>query len=905
MQISDIKSRLTLQTVLNHYNIKLDSSGRSLCPWHDDKVPSLQIYHNTNSWTCFSSNCSAGSGDQIDMIRLNEKCTPHQAILKAKEMSGHQIIVAKTIQVKEVSIDDTAKDGTSRIKLLSRAFNTYVNALQQMKSAVVYLENRKLWRGFAGKTPLDMGYNGGRFHFRGKLTEAEKQLWKEMKMIKSLGAKGYRSWAKDCVIFPLKNNKNCIVSFYGRSIINDDDQRHYYMSNRAGLYPRYPSSITKQLVLTESVIDAASLIMASVMTEEISVLACYGTNGLTAEHVEAIKALPHLTELIFFFDGDQAGIKAIDKYCKQLTGIKKNLIISKVNTPQGEDVNSMHVGHEATVFQHLLENRTVLIMADGVESELFSFNGKDKGDIKPKELKSQLHIDHPDHLMYQTEAIKIHIWGGIESNNLGKLKVSLHIERKDKRGKSFRDEVNLYSFSQVKRITNHIGESLDISSNYVSEFISDLTVKLEAYRLSQKGSPAKDKRDEKKYMTAEQNKAAIQLLSSPKLMRKTLDLIVKSGLVGQHKNGLLLFLLYLSRYFDEPLHAIIFGKSGSGKTYLQTKISDCIPPEDLRVVTSLTENTLYYSPKGFWKHKVLLIEDLEGVYQAFLPLREMMSKQEISKLTTDKDSQGNNVQVNLKVEGPICVSGATTKEWIYEDNANRSYLFIIDESKDHLKLVMAYQRKQYAGQINQQEQDVCKESLQNGQRLLKKNIQIINPYAEQLILPEQVFKKLRTNMHYLKLIQIITFYCQYSRVAKTNRSGGKYIETSIEDIEWANRLVKESLLQKSDELSGKLRQFFEIIKELMRTKKENEQSFYAKQIRQYLRMNPMTVNRHLRRLEMRGYIRQIGGNQKIGYEYEIELWNDYKELQKGIAKMDENLKKIKDRVTKKELARQA
>ena len=67
----------------------------------------------------------------------------------------------------------------------------------------------------------------------------------------------------------------------------------------------------------------------------------------------------------------------------------------------------------------------------------------------------------------------------------------------------------------------------------------------------------------------------------------------------------------------------------------------------------------------------------------------------------------------------------------------------------------------------------------------------------------------------------------------------------------------------------------------------------------------MTVNRHLRRLEMRGYIRQIGGNQKIGYEYEIELWNDYKELQKGIAKMDENLKKIKDRVTKKELARQA
>ncbi len=583
----------------------------------------------------------------------------------------------------------------------------------------------------------------------------------------------------------------------------------------------------------------------------------------------------------------------------QLSSIKKNMIISKINTPDGEDVNSLHVGHELEVFQHLLENRTVLFMSDNQPSELFSFNGKDNGTIKDKALKSQLHIDHPDHLLYETEAIKIHIWGGIESHNLGKLKVSLHIERKDKQGKSFRDEVNLYSFSQVKRIINHISEALEISSNYVSEIISDLTRELEAHRLNQKATPAENKRDEKSYMTAAETKSAMALLKSPGLMRKTLDLIVKSGLVGQQKNGLLLFLLYLSRYFDEPLHAIIFGKSGSGKTYLQTKISDCIPPEDLRVVTSLTENTLYYSPKGYWKHKVLLIEDLEGVYQAFLPLREMMSKQEISKLTTDKDSKGNNVQVNLKVEGPICVSGATTKEWIYEDNANRSYLFTIDESKSHLELVMNYQRKEYAGQINKQDQDSAKRNLQNGQRLLKKRLHIINPYAEQLILPEQVFKKLRTNMHYLKLIQIITFYNQYNRQIKTDSSGRKYIESSIDDIEWANRLIKESLLQKSDELSGNLRQFFEIIKELMKEKKESEQSFYAKQIRKHLRMNPMTVNRHIRHLEMRGYIRQVGGNRKIGYEYEIELWNDYEELQKGIDMMAENLQKIKDRIAAK------
>jgi len=51
----------------------------------------------------------------------------------------------------------------------------------------------------------------------------------------------------------------------------------------------------------------------------------------------------------------------------------------------------------------------------------------------------------------------------------------------------------------------------------------------------------------------------------------------------------------------------------------------------------------------------------------------------------------------------------------------------------------------------------------------------------------------------------------------------------------------------------------------------------------------------MRDLEQRGYIKQIGGNRKIGYEYQIELWDDYTELQKGIEMMDANLEQIKEK----------
>ena len=55
----------------------------------------------------------------------------------------------------------------------------------------------------------------------------------------------------------------------------------------------------------------------------------------------------------------------------------------------------------------------------------------------------------------------------------------------------------------------------------------------------------------------------------------------------------------------------------------------------------------------------------------------------------------------------------------------------------------------------------------------------------------------------------------------------------------------------------------------------------------------MTVNRYLRDLETRGYIRKVGGNRKAGFEYEILNWTEYNELQNNMNILDEILQKIK------------
>ena len=83
----------------------------------------------------------------------------------------------------------------------------------------------------------------------------------------------------------------------------------------------------------ESIIDAASIAQHT----DYAVLALYGTNGFTGEHEQAVKTLAQLEEVILFFDGDEAGQAATEKYAGQIAELRPGVKISRVATPQGED----------------------------------------------------------------------------------------------------------------------------------------------------------------------------------------------------------------------------------------------------------------------------------------------------------------------------------------------------------------------------------------------------------------------------------------------------------------------------------------------------------------------------------------------------------------------------------------
>lgn len=846
MEITEIKARLGIVEVLNHYGINPDKNSRICCPFHGDKTPSMQVYEKTNTAYCFSANCKTHgkSLDVIDFIMHKEGVNKHEALKEAT------LLVSGTPPGVALNPQPSPQENG-----LLTGFKSLELGLKQSKGAE-YLDSRGLsWQLLRDKAGIRLGYNSVK-----------------------------HSQMKHCILFPLRAANNKITGMYGRSIYDIQGKKHYYLADRKGLFPSYPPATTTHLVLTESIIDACSLLQHTNHT----VLALYGTNGLTAEHLKAISTLKDLRELTLFFDGDQPGRKALEAVSAQLRVVTKAKI-SHVATPEGEDSNSLVLSHTPEILTHLIENATEWT-ADG-----FLFSNENLSDEKEKEPEpadtvSKLQIVSPELLIYKHESLKIAVLGGVKLTGLDRLRATLKITDETSPNRlPVRHSLDLYHAVQSQQLQEKITENLHLKGHKTAVIIEGLISALENYR-NDRMAALQPKKVKDPVLTEKEKQQALSFLKAPDLLSRTMQSIAESGIVGEENNALTAWLVYTSRKRQNPLQLMCLGASGTGKTYLQEKVGELIPAEDKLEITTLSENAFYYFGREELKHKLILIEDLDGAADVLYPLRELQSKRKISKTVTLKDNKGNLKTVTLTVEGPVSVSGCTTREKLYEDNANRCLLLEIDTSKDQDARIMGYQRKLSAGLVNKGRETEIKNLLQNVQRILKP-VTVRNPYAELIQLPELIFKPRRTIGLLLSFIETITFYCQYQLQTKTDLQNGEhYIESSPEHIQWAFKLLKEVLFRKSDELTGACRHFLETLKAHL--KEQKAETFTAKEIRKAMRLHPSNLKRYLIELDRYGYIKGRGNRYK-GYEYSIVDMHEYEALTRQI---DTDLQRIADKV---------
>jgi hypothetical protein len=339
----------------------------------------------------------------------------------------------------------------------------------------------------------------------------------------------------------------------------------------------------------------------------------------------------------------------------------------------------------------------------------------------------QLNHHNPEYVTWKYEEINFALLGGIRIEGLHSMRVTLKVDFKT--FPSIRHGLDLYNETQTEKLIKNIAERFTLSTTYIHKAVGNLINTVEEYRLQQIDSNKLKSVNQKYILSKEQTTAAENYLKQENLLQRTNDSIGMSGVIGEEVNRLIMYLIFTSRKTNRPLHIISFGSSGVGKSHLQEKVGELIPEEDKIEITSVTGNAFYYYDTDELGHKLILIEDYDGVLTALYPIRELQSKQRIKKTITVRDKNGNTKTLHLTVKGPVSVGGCTTSEHVYEDNANRSFLIYLDESEAQDERIMEYQRKLSAKKIDEAQQQKIQKQLQNVQRILQP-ITVVNPYAE-------------------------------------------------------------------------------------------------------------------------------------------------------------------------------
>lgn len=514
----------------------------------------------------------------------------------------------------------------------------------------------------------------------------------------------------------------------------------------------------------------------------------------------------------------------------------------------------------------------------------------------------KLQIENAEQIIYNNGLLILSVLGGIKLEGLDRLRVTLKIELPDSPQPPLRHNLDLYNDTQVEKLVRRTAERLETGTSIIAASLAELTEQLELYRLQQIKLEATEV--QARPLTEGERTAAIAHLQHKDLMEQTMQDLQASGIQGEQENSVILYIAMTSRKCHDPLSVICLAKSGMGKSYLMEKVANCIPDEDKKEHTQFTGNSFYYYKREEIRSKVFLIEDLDGAQEVLFPIRELQTKKRISKTVTIKDKNGQLRTVTLVVEGPVSVIGCTTKEKVYEDNANRSILVYIDSSREQDTRIMDYQKNLRAGIINDTKERAVVQQLQHMQQVLQP-IKVINPYAPLIELPQEMFKPRRTLPLLLSFIEAITFYHQHQRPQQIEQATAEvYIETTPQDIEWAFKLLKETLFRKSDELSGSIREFYEWLK--IWAKDNHTEKFYGHDIRKHSRIHPRTLQRYLSELAEYGRINHIGGSKyKGGYQYGIDAAQPPEQLQANIDKqIQQTLQRIAAAYDQREQATQ-
>lgn len=307
--IEKLKNQIDIVDIIEHFLPvkKMGANYKCVCPFHDDRNPSMSISQSKQIFHCFA--CKAG-GDAIKFVMDYEKLTYPEAIER----------IASLVNFSLEYTNDKAPTQKENKHILEKANAFYRSEFFKHEAAVRYIYSRGINDAMIEK--FELGWAGDSAStirlLQNENIEPKEAL--EVGIVKQ-NEKGIYASFIERITFPIYSHTTRLVGFGGRTI--SDHPAKYVNSPQSAVFDKskllYGYHLAKQsifekkqIIITEGYLDVIMLHYAG-FTNAVAVL---GT-ALTTSHLPLLKRGE--ISVVLCFDGDGAGINAAIKSSRLLS----------------------------------------------------------------------------------------------------------------------------------------------------------------------------------------------------------------------------------------------------------------------------------------------------------------------------------------------------------------------------------------------------------------------------------------------------------------------------------------------------------------------------------------------------------------------------------------------------------
>ena len=382
--ISLIKDRLDIVDVVSQY-VPLKKSGANylgLCPFHDDKKPSMSVSPSRGIYKCFS--CGAG-GDALSFLVKIQNREYKDVIFELADKYG--IELPKKFHQASSETKSQKAEMIKACRKAAKFYNLQLKSAEDANKAMTYLRGREISDEIIDNFTLGWAPN--------KFDTLYKELHKEFKddilekagLILKSNSGGWIDRFRNRIIIPIQNENGEYVAFGARAVdegqnpkyLNSSDSLIYNKSKILfGLYSAEDSiKLEDGVIIMEGYFDVIS---AQANGIKNAVASC-GT-ALTPEHVKLLSRYTKSRRIFLSFDTDTAGINATKKgsaviketlaalgnikqfdesHISSTSDNKYACEIRVISPPQGKDPDEFIRSMGGDAFKEYIKNAPLLI----------------------------------------------------------------------------------------------------------------------------------------------------------------------------------------------------------------------------------------------------------------------------------------------------------------------------------------------------------------------------------------------------------------------------------------------------------------------------------------------------------------------------------------------------------------